>query len=42
MAEQRLNSLCLLGIERELSAKVMKDVTSVVDHFAKMKTDAAV
>ena len=37
MAEQRLNSLCLLGIERELSAKVMEDVTPVVDHFAKMK-----
>ena len=37
IAEQRLDSLCLLAIERELSAKVMEDVTSVVDHFAKMK-----
>jgi len=37
IAEQRLNSLCLLGIERELSAMVMEDVTSVVYHFAKMK-----
>jgi hypothetical protein len=37
MAEQRLNNLCLLSIERELSAKLMKDVTPVVDRFALMK-----
>lgn len=37
MSEQRLNNMCILSIERELSASLLDNVNPVVDEFARMK-----
>jgi len=37
MSEQRLNGLCMLSIEKELSLSLLQDTSEVVDKFASMK-----
>jgi hypothetical protein len=38
MSELRLNYLCMLAIEREISEVLLKDPSPVVDRFAALKT----
>ena len=37
MSELRLNNLCLLSIEKELSHSILQDASQIVDRFATMK-----
>jgi hypothetical protein len=41
MAEQRLNNLCIMSIERELSSSLLQDINPVLDKFAHMKNRRA-
>lgn len=41
MAEQRLNNLCIMSIERELSSSLLEDINPVLDKFAHMKNRRA-
>lgn len=41
MAEQRLNNLCIMSIERELSSSLLEDINPVLDTFAHMKNRRA-
>ena len=41
MAEQRLDNLCIMSIERELSSSLLQDINPVLDKFARMKNRRA-
>ena len=41
MAEHRLNNLCIMSIERELSSSVLENINPVLDKFASMKNRRA-
>jgi len=41
MAQQRLNNLCIMSIERKLSLALLEDVSPVVDKFADIKNRRA-
>lgn len=41
MAEQRLNNLCIMSIERELSSSLLENINPVLDTFAQMKNRRA-
>jgi len=41
MAQQRLNNLCLMSVQRELSSALLEDVSPVVDNLADMKNRRA-
>jgi hypothetical protein len=41
MAEQGLNNLCIISIERELSSALLEDVNPVLNKFALMKNRRA-
>lgn len=38
MSELRLNHLCMLAIERELSEVLLKDPSALLDKFAALKS----
>jgi len=38
MAQQRLNNLCLMSVERELSSALLEYVSPLVDKFADIRT----